>query len=94
MHLDVRLQVIYGPGFYPRPITTAFTDTAEIGARSPVLPGTSLPNIRKEDNQPGEAIRYTCASKMVRPSRPLQFHHLSPAKETKVSREVIGRRVT
>ena len=65
MHITYCLQVIYGPGFAPRPITIAFTDTAEIGARSPVIPGTSVVNILKEDNQPGDAIRYTLTTKQV-----------------------------
>ena len=90
MHIHARLQVVYGPGFAPRPVTTAFTDTAEIGARPPVLPGTSVPDIQKEDNRPGDAIRYTCSSKLVSPSRPLQFHHLSSVKEIKRSTEADG----
>jgi hypothetical protein len=84
MHITYCLQVIYGPGFAPRPITIAFTDTAEIGARSPVIPGTSVANIVKEDNQPGDAIRYTLTTKQVTSSILSYFTIFLRQKEAKV----------
>jgi alpha-tubulin suppressor-like RCC1 family protein len=56
--------VVFGKGFTPRRITVAFTDTAEISTRPQTLSTKPyvIPNVEKEDNAPGDAVRYTLFS--------------------------------
>jgi len=54
-------KIVFGAGFTPRKVDTAFTDTAEISTRPPTL-GKGIPNTMKEDNDPGDAVRYTLKS--------------------------------
>ena len=54
-------KIVFSEGFTPRKIEVAFTDTAEISTKPPTI-GKGIPNIEKEDNDPGDAVRYTLRS--------------------------------